>query len=331
MNPLDASKIVAARDRLASGRLVAVPTETVYGLAALASSEAALRLLFATKGRPLFDPLIVHVAGIGQAAKLSSDWNSLADFLGRWFWPGPLTIVVKKAPAVSPLITAGLDTVAIRWSSHPLLNDLLRLLGEPVAAPSANRFGKTSPSRAEHVRQEFPMDDLLILDGGPCEIGVESTVISASTSADGAGLVEILRPGAISKADLEVSLTRLSRPTSVRTRDDSTATPGSLPHHYMPEVPLALAAAGATARDVAERAAGLGLRPKRLTELTLSSDPTLAARELYAEMRRLSASGADLLWSREASEPRAREKSESGLWAAIRDRLTRAATYDWRA
>lgn len=320
MEPIDASQLLKARDRLLAGELVAVPTETVYGLAGLASSESALKAIFKTKGRPLFDPLIVHVCALSQGQALSSDWNQTADFLARWFWPGPLTIVVRKAPTVSELITSGLDTVAIRWSSHPLLDELLRLLGEPVAAPSANRFGKTSPSRAEHVRAEFPNSKLMILNGGPCEIGVESTVISVVDP----DRVAILRPGAIDETQLRFALSRQSRDVRVERDQASKATPGHLKHHYMPEAPLAFASPSAAEDDIRALAAkALGKPAKKILEMKLSDDATLAARELYSEMRRLCESGADFIWTRDRSE-------SDGLWTAIRDRLARAATYDWR-
>ena len=312
--------MLAARDRLASGGLVAVPTETVYGLAAKASSDDALKQVFALKGRPYFDPLIVHVRSIGQARALSSDWNFTADFLARWAWPGPLTIVVKKAPGVSNFITAGLDTVAIRWPSHPMLNDLIELLGEPVAAPSANRFGKTSPSRAEHVREEFPDVNLMVLDGGPCSIGVESTVVSAVNPAR----VEILRPGAVAAEDLRAAFARQSNQIEVIRVDSSGLSPGTLKSHYVPKSPVALVPLEAGSEWIAKRAAAEGLGP-RARELALSPDAWLAARELYAEMRRLSDEGADLIWVRRPLE------ESAGLWSAIDDRLKRAAAYDWRA
>jgi L-threonylcarbamoyladenylate synthase len=173
MMPIDTSELLKARDRLVAGDVVAIPTETVYGLAASIDSEKGLRRIFSLKERPFFDPLIVHVASLKEASSLVRDWPPIADFIGRYFWPGPLTLVLPKAERVNSLITSGLDTVAVRYPSHPLTLDLIRLVGTPLAAPSANKFGKTSPSRALHVKSEFPGTDLLILDGGECEIGVE--------------------------------------------------------------------------------------------------------------------------------------------------------------
>ena len=318
------SLITTACARLASGELVAIPTETVYGLAAVASNDEALKKIFSLKQRPFFDPLIVHVSNISQAEALSSDWNPAASVLVKRFWPGPLSIVCQKRSNVSSLITSGLSSVAVRWSAHPLLQKLLVQLGEPVAAPSANRFGKTSPSCADHVRTEFPGEDLLILDGGPCTIGIESTVVSVEAG----NIIEILRPGAIGKAALELALREagLKATVHIAKRDSASASPGRLEHHYMPNAPLALVDAKAGLEKVmalVRRHSG-PLAPRKVRQLALSPDPALAARELYAEMRRLCDEGADFLWM-EAP------KSDGEMWAAILDRVSRAASFDWRS
>lgn len=328
MMPLDSSELIKARERLLSGDVVAIPTETVYGLAASIESEAGLRRIFSLKQRPFFDPLIVHVASLKEAQSLAREWPPLADYIARTFWPGPLTLVLPKATRVNPLITSGLDTVAIRYPSHPLALDLIRLVQTPLAAPSANRFGKTSPSCADHVRSEFPEGDLLVLDGGECEIGLESTVISFTLNSDGNDLIQILRPGGITEEMLHEALKKWFKPATIG-RASSEASPGHLKHHYMPSVPLVIvgtqADIGLTPNECDRIRSTLGLNEiKRAAELRLSKDATLAARELYSEMRRLGESGADIIYVRQNSENT--DTSPSGLWQAIWDRLTRAAS-----
>lgn len=329
MNPLDSSELIKARDLLLAGDVVAIPTETVYGLAADIESETGLRKIFSLKERPFFDPLIVHVASFKQAASLAKAWPPLADFLARMFWPGPLTIVLPKADHVNPLITSGLDTVAIRYPAHPLALDLMELVGHPLAAPSANKFGRTSPSRAAHVRSEFPQSGLLVLDGGECEVGVESTVIAVRVTTDnstdsstGGDEVRILRPGAITEEMLKEILTKWSRPVRV-SRETSEASPGHLKHHYQPRIPLVIVGKNeseplsAKTRNRIE--SELKLKIERPVEMILSEEPAIAARELYASMRKLAESGADALYVRNRDD-------QSGLWLAIWDRINRAAS-----
>lgn len=321
MMPLDSADLIKARDRLRSGGVVAIPTETVYGLAASIESEEGLRKIFSTKERPFFDPLIVHVSSISQAKSVAREWPALADFVARWFWPGPLTIVLPKAEHVNPVITSGLDTVAIRFPSHPIARDLIDLVGSPLAAPSANKFGRTSPSTADHVRAEFPGGDLLVIDGGPSDVGVESTVVSFA-SVDGRPQIRILRPGAVTKEDLEKALKRTSFDASV-VFAESSESPGHLKHHYMPSVPLVIVDTRPDEKTVARIAKDLRIQtPKSARELELPDDAAQAARVLYAEMRRLSEDGADLIWVTETSA------REGGLWTAIWDRLTRASSWN---
>lgn len=330
MMPFDSNTLTQARERLLRGDVVAIPTETVYGLAASIASEAGLRKVFALKKRPFFDPLIVHVASFKQAESVVREWLPLADYIARMFWPGPLTLVLPKADHINSLITSGLDTVAVRYPAHPLAQDLIKLTGTPLAAPSANKFGRTSPSCASHVRAEFADEasDLLIIDGGPCEVGLESTVISFQTQADGSTDVLILRPGAITAEMLEQSLKRWSHPARVQ-RAQSEASPGHLKHHYMPKIPLVIVPENETSplSEASKKKAreALGLKDIRNPmELILDENPELAARELYSEMRRLSESGADILFVRHS------EARSHGLWQAIWDRLSRASTLDIR-
>ena len=321
MIPLDTSALMAARDRLRSGQVVAIPTETVYGLAASIDSEVGLKAIFALKERPFFDPLIVHVNSIKQAQSLTTGWSPLADFIARWFWPGPLTVVLPKSAHVNPIITSGLETVAIRWPSHPLAQDLIGLVGTPLAAPSANKFGRTSPSTADHVREEFSGSDLQILDGGPSAVGVESTVISFSQNSSGEE-IRILRPGGVTEEALKGALERWSQPVSV-VRAESQESPGHLKHHYMPKVPLAILLKPPETKDLLTIAIAIGSRaPKNARELHLADDATQAARILYSEMRELCDEGADFLWVLATPE------REGGLWTAIWDRLNRAASWN---
>lgn len=324
MNPFDSSELLKARDLLLAGEVVVMPTETVYGLASSIESEAGLRKVFALKERPFFDPLIVHVASLKEAARMTTEWPPLVDFIARRFWPGPLTLVLPKASHVNPLITSGLDTVAIRYPSHPLAQDLIRMTGTPLAAPSANKFGRTSPSKAEHVRSEFAGQDLLILDGGDCEIGVESTVLDFSDLESEKAVIRILRPGGITREMLENALSRWSKPVQVL-QATSEASPGNLKHHYMPSIPLVIIGedepqglSDHTRKKIATEIKIGSIQDP--AELVLNEDAVVAARELYSELRRLSQNGHDLIYVR------AVHHKKEGLWLAIWDRLTRAAS-----
>lgn len=308
--------------RLVAGELVAIPTETVYGLAAAIGSTEGLKKIFALKERPFFDPLIVHVASFKEAAQLVSDWPPLADFLARSFWPGPFTLVLPKAKHVNYLITSGLETVAIRYPAHPIAQELIRLVGQPLAAPSANRFGRTSPTSPKHVQSEFPHSDLLILDGGDCEIGVESTVVSVTTDE-----VCILRPGQITEERIRLALKKWAKDVRVfsaaNLNIDAPEAPGALKHHYMPEIPLVIVPIGEGSELRAETRLkiqnALGVPIQRTVELSLNPDPVLAARELYSEMRRLAETGVDCMFVRS-------HDNRDGLWSAIWDRLEKAAS-----
>ncbi len=313
---VDNAALLKARDLLKAGEVVAIPTETVYGLAASINSEAGLKKIFALKERPFFDPLIVHVSSFEQAKQVTREFPPLADFLARWFWPGPLTLVLPKAPEVNSLITSGLDTVAVRFPAHPLAQELIALCGSPLAAPSANRFGRTSPSTASHVRQEFPGTDLYVVDGGPCDVGLESTVVSLTENE-----IRILRPGGITKEKLEEALLRWSHPVAI-VRAESSESPGHLKHHYMPAVPLAIVNHDLTDTMLTEIARDLKIaKPEKPRELNLTNDATQAARRLYSEMRVLSEAGADFLYVVTSVE------CQGGIWDAVWDRLWRAASW----
>jgi L-threonylcarbamoyladenylate synthase len=211
---------------LKQGGLVALPTETVYGLAADARNSEAVRKIFTAKGRPADHPLIVHIADIAQLKEWAVDISEDALLLANTFWPGPLTLILKKAPAVLDLITGGQDTVGLRIPAHPLAREVLKEFGSGLAAPSANRFGRISPTTAQAVKEELGNEVDFILEGGPCEVGVESTIVDMSSDE-----VVILRPGMITSNEIEAVL---KRSVSVF-RKNAPRVSGSLESHYAPE------------------------------------------------------------------------------------------------
>lgn len=311
------SLIDEAKTALDLGRLVAMPTETVYGLAAKINLPEAIKMVFQTKGRPSFDPLIVHVADIQQAKSLARSWPTTADILAHAFWPGPITLVVPKAPTVSDLISSGLDTVGIRIPNHMLALSLLRATKTPLAAPSANRFGKTSPTTADHVRSEFPEailnGDILVLDGGSSQVGVESTVVKCNENE-----VLILRPGGITQTEIESAFQKSGHRfrVSTATQNAKAASPGHTEHHYMPSKPLTVF--WGSHAEIEQHRALLGPEFK---EIVLSDDSRIAARELYASLRMADTENgktAIILY---------RKSTSKDLWEAIDDRLKRAASH----
>ncbi len=302
-----------AENLLLDGDVVAIPTETVYGLAALISNENAIRKVFQLKKRPFFDPLIVHVSNLKQAKELTTSWSPLTDFIARSFWPGALTIVLPKAASVSSLITSGLETVAIRYPDHEMALAVINKVG-PLAAPSANKFGKTSPTQAHHVRDEFKDEKLFVLDGGPCLIGIESTVIEIGPDDD---TISILRPGGVSHQDFIETLKKWSHPVEIKRRSSSRKSPGHLEHHYMPELPLFLIFEG---EEIREQIKVFDAKLKQGFELKLSADPTQAARELYAHLRIAKKNEYDFIYY----SARAAQFTNSD-WDAILDRMNRAS------
>lgn len=304
---------------LRGGGLVAFPTETVYGLGADASNPEAVRKIFAAKGRPHDHPLIVHVADAVQLANWAREIPDTARKLARKFWPGPLTLILKRSARASELVTGGQDTVALRVPSHPVAQALLRRFGEGVAAPSANRFGRVSATTAEHVRREFGGTVGCVLDGGAADVGIESTIV------DLAGVQPtLLRPGWITAQQLEGALgAPLAAPGSQSPRAS-----GTLAAHYAPQTPLILAEgdllvelAGSLTRQ-GKRVAVLAysalqpLRPE-LTWIAAPQDASGYAHDLYANLRRLDEAGCDAIL--------VEKPPQDSAWAAIDDRLTRAA------
>jgi L-threonylcarbamoyladenylate synthase len=296
--------IPAAAGLLAAREVVALPTETVYGLAAAALDPLACAKIFEAKDRPLSDPLIVHLPTRGwldELAEVSETAARLADH----FWPGPLTLVLPRRKVVPDIVTAGHATVAVRMSAHPVFQEVVQAFGQPVAAPSANRFGRISPTSAADVVAELDGRIPLVLDGGPCAHGIESTIVLVR---DG---LHILRSGPVTRSDL-AAFGKVSGGVS------GVPAPGGLASHYAPRTPLVIAdAADASARAglLAWRSAGAGFaRVERLSE---RQDLREAAANLYGAMRRLDAAGLDLI----VAEP----VPEDGLGVAIMERLRKAS------
>lgn len=302
-----------AAELLRHGGVVAVPTETVYGLACDALNADAAAKVFAAKERPSFDPLIVHVADASWIETLSDvagPAESLAHRLAQAFWPGPLTMVLPAKDLVPDLVRSGLPTVALRCSAHPAMAALVQELGRPLAAPSANRFGRISPVTAQDVIDELGGRIPLVLDGGACRHGLESTIIAVED-----GRLVLLRPGPVTAEELENFA-----PVERAVRGGAVSAPGMLESHYAPRTPLRLWPDDSPLPDDAA-ASGLlafgAVRPGFAAVEVLPSDPADAAPLLFAALRRLDASGLPRIY--------AREIPESGLGMAIMDRLRRAA------
>lgn len=297
------NEIAALAARLRAGELVAFPTETVYGLGADATSSDAVLKIYQTKGRPRFNPLIVHVADLAMAETLV-ELSPLAKKLAA-FWPGPLTLVLPQRPGagLSDIVTAGLDTVGIRIPDHPLALELIRATGRPLAAPSANPSGKLSPTTAAQVTRGFA-GKVPVLDGGPCAAGVESTILAVTGDT-----VTQLRAGALARSEIEA---RLGAPIATAAPGAAIAAPGMLASHYAPDAALRL-----EARTFAPGEASLGFGPGNFTlNLSPAGDLHEAARNLFSMLHQLDSS-----FSRIAVSP----IPHTGLGEAINDRLMRAA------
>jgi L-threonylcarbamoyladenylate synthase len=296
---------------LRAGRLVAFPTETVYGLGGDATSDRAVAAIFAAKGRPSFNPLIVHVAGASDAAKFA-ELTAKAQAAARAFWPGPLTLVLprRRDCRISLLATAGLDSVAIRVPAHKIAQTLLMMAGLPLAAPSANPSGRLSPTLAEHVLADLGDKTEFVIDGGACPVGLESTVLSLLD-----GRPRILRPGAVTAEALSEAL---KEPVAIETGAGEGAAPrapGQLASHYAPALPVRL---DATTSEPGEALLGFGVSaPKDALNLSPAGDLQEAAANLFAMLRRLD----DPKYRGIAVMP----VPETGLGIAINDRLRRAA------
>ncbi len=340
--------IEQAKTLLSSGKPIGFPTETVYGLAADAGNESAILSVYQVKARPSFDPLIVHIANgaknlkelaalnLIDSSKIDAQRSSQINTLMKRFWPGPLTLILPKHQSVSDLITSGLSMVGIRMPDHPVAQSILKEFGRPLVAPSANRFGRISPTSAKHVDEELGDLIELIVDGGDCERGVESTVIGL---ADDGGF-NLLRPGSLAAEDIESALGEALKVPSAKSK---AASPGTLASHYAPESKFVLLKKQLSSMNACDWSA-IGITAKTKTALlipcgkhvdanftsthfelvgtrTLSArdDEQEASKNLFRSMRELDALDADVI----VCEP---VLYDGGLWIAIKDRLKRAAT-----
>ena len=314
---------------LKAGGLVAFPTETVYGLGADAGSDAAVAGIFSAKGRPSDHPLIVHVPagakGTDALSRFAQPLPLFAQKLVKAFWPGPLTLIVARQPGVATAAAGGQDTIGVRCPSHPVAQALLSACVDQgvygVAGPSANRFGRVSPTTAQHVRDEFG-DGLLVIDGGPCEVGIESTIVDCSR-----GVPVLLRPGAITRAQVEAACGEVLRDKEALAQPDPRAS-GTLEAHYAPSAKVRLMDAkalqtgldvlGANAAHIAvwSRAA-LKSRSQRILMRRMPDDAAATAQQLFAVLRAFDAEGVKLIWIE--TPPDTHE------WEGVRDRLQRAA------
>ena len=292
---------------LNSDEIIGIPTETVYGLGGKITSQPAIEKIFAEKDRPFFDPLIVHVKDLNQARTVARSIDPISEILARAFWPGSLTLILPKSDSVNTLITSGLDTVGVRVPNHKMTLELLGKLDAPLAAPSANKFKKTSPTKASHVRGSFP--NLAVLDGGTCEVGIESTIVQCSEKA-----VKILRPGMITKGQITEVLRENNIDAKVEFTESPVA-PGHMRHHYMPEKPLIVIYGDASTNEIPQEV----LKNPKTYEV-LSSAP-IFARELYQKLRELDGDNTSIIFKLPKSTLNIDE------WAGIINRLEKAATF----
>ncbi len=317
--------IAAAVDALAAGRLVGLPTETVYGLAADAGNDSAVRAIFAAKGRPADHPLIVHVASADGVAAFAAEVPPFAQRLIDAFWPGPLTLILPRRPGVADAAAGGHPTIGLRCPSHPVAHALLSAAAARgiagLAAPSANRFGRISPTTAAHVAAEFGAD-LLVLDGGACAVGIESTIIDCTRGAP-----VLLRPGQLPRARIEqVAGTRMLSKEELSAPDPQA--PGTLSAHYAPRAKLRLMNArelrtglellGADAKNIAVWArTPLHSESRQLVLRRMPDDADAAAQQLFAVLRGFDEAQVKLIWVEAVPD--------DGAWDGVRDRLARAA------
>jgi L-threonylcarbamoyladenylate synthase len=313
-------EIETAVQALRDGELVAFPTETVYGLGANAQNPAAVRKIFEAKGRPTTHPVIVHLDSPRYLHRWVREVPDAATRMAERFWPGPLTMVMPRASNVHDIVTGSQDTVAVRVPSHPMAQQLLTAFGGGIAAPSANRYGRLSPTRAEHVREELGDSVKVILDGGECQIGLESTIVSFEGPN-----VRLLRPGGVTAAQIREVIGELLIGANLQ----SPRVPGGTPSHYAPTTPMTIVPAGEIdahaaalsegGRRVAVLAQRLPLRAhKYVTWINAGRRPEQFGHDLYANLRTLDKAGCQRILVQDVPE--------GERWDAIRDRLLRAAT-----
>jgi len=308
--------IELAAEALRAGNVVAVPTETVYGLAADAMNEVAVRTIFQLKNRPPANPLIVHVLNAQQAQRLVTQWDKHCERLASMFWPGPLTLVLPKAEGVPDVVTAGYETVAVRAPAHEVMRALLKAFGGPLAAPSANRSTSISPTTAAHVAEDFKsVDDLLILDGGPCTVGIESTVLDLAGKTP-----TVLRPGGISIEQLREAIGDIN----VRSHRAQAKSPGTSPRHYAPRTPCELVSHDELTKklEAADHQYAVvcfdpAMASRAHAVIVMPASADRYASMIYDALRRMDATGAERILIE-------RPAHSEGLWTAILDRLQRA-------
>ncbi len=316
-----AAALARAAEVLRAGGLVGFPTETVYGLGSNALDADAVARIFAAKGRPANNPLIVHVAETADVLRIASVWPDEAARLAERFWPGPLTLVLPRRPELPDIVTAGGPTVAVRLPAHPVARELIRLAGVPIAAPSANRSNRLSPTRAEHVLRDLDGRIDILLDGGPTSGGIESTVLDLSRRPP-----RLLRPGLIEPAALEAVVGVIERPM-LAAGQEALPSPGMLARHYAPRTPTELVQGG---EQRVRQLSGEGLHagwlvwfdvdeplPAGVTVVRLPADAPGYAAEFYQSLHALDAIGLDSIV---AALPPAGEE-----WLGVRDRLRRAS------
>lgn len=274
---------IVIHDALAAwqeGKLVAMPTETVYGLGAPVNSESLVKKIFEVKERPFFDPLIVHVSSVEMAKRYGRDWSADHEKLVEKFWPGPLTIVFPKTEAISALITSGLETVGLRCPDNNLTRELIAQLDVGVAAPSANKFTKTSPTKSEHVSSQFSSDDVYVIDNDPSQVGIESTIVTIKE-----GRVHILRPGVITSTHLKEALGQerevVQGKTAFEDHNEKVSAPGQFKVHYRPDYELALYKNESDDFDME----ALKESDPTVDFVVLDINPLVTARHLYSLMR----------------------------------------------
>lgn len=310
-----------AAAHIRAGELVAFPTETVYGLGADASNDAAVAKIFTAKGRPSDHPLIVHIASSAQVLDYASSLPLFAECLIKAFWPGPLTVILQRKPGVATAAAGGQNSIGLRCPAHPLALEFLKACGSGVAGPSANKFGRVSPTTALHVAQEFG-DSLMVLDGGPCTVGIESSIVDCTR-----GQPVLLRPGVLTRAQLSAACgeTVLSADDQP---DDAPRAPGTLESHYAPNakvrlmdakaIQTALDLLGADAAHIAVYARSIvRIKSTQVLYRRMPEDALATAEQLFAVLRDFDAQGVKLIWI----EP----VPEAAEWDGVRDRLARAA------
>ncbi len=332
-------QIKQAAELILKNDVVGMPTETVYGLAARIDSDEAIKKIFSVKQRPFFDPLIVHVSSIAQAQGCVSEWNQVAQLLAEKFWPGPLTLVLPKSAKISDLITSGLTSVGLRWPQHTTAQKLISQVGVPLAAPSANKFGRTSPTQAQHVRDEFG-DDVFVIDDVASIVGIESTVLSVKSAVAHTGMtyqLSILRKGALLQSQIDEVMKNSNLAYSWVETTDKKESPGHMKHHYMPSIPLVICrntkmklqdvldALNSKLALLPDEVEGVRIvKPAEVIEqvefLNLPSDPALAARQLYAQLRISAERGAEAICF--IQSPR----HTGEMWESVFDRLYKAAS-----